>query len=56
MLDMFARSPNMLDQHSCKKDISFIEIGTILRLKIDFTLDCFCPFFIVLKFIRSLYT
>ena len=44
MLDMFARSPNMFDQHSCKKDINFIEIGTTLRFKIDFTLDCFCPF------------
>ena len=28
MLDAFARSPNMLDQHSCKNDVNFIEVRT----------------------------
>ena len=28
MLDAFARSPNMLDQHSCKNNVDFIETQT----------------------------
>ena len=29
LLDSFAHSPNMLDQHSCKKEVNIIEITTL---------------------------